>query len=324
MIDVGVLRNPRFDPLWRDPWPMFRAALVRSFWVVLFGTGAAFAQDPPPLEGPASEPSPPKASSPPPPPAGATQTPATTNGTSAPGASQPHSMLVIPGVTAPTPRTGGATRPKIAQPARSSDSGSPASAAPSVSAAGPSSLGSPFRSEAVTPAETKPEPSLLGPIPLTLEPLDDDSGSDQKKPAITSPRTTPGQPRTSTRARESDNVPVETQPAPRRLPGFLGRLLGQPPASAGRDLSNKSEATGVGASKSKSAPDPDTVAKRRIEQQIRATLGDKVQGVQVRVSGRNVLIVAKPTRFWQKRGVYRALETLPALAGFRARIDLDN
>jgi hypothetical protein len=64
--------------------------------------------------------------------------------------------------------------------------------------------------------------------------------------------------------------------------------------------------------------------KRRIEQQIRANLGDKVQGVAVRVSGRNVLIVAKPTRFWQKRGVYRALESLPALAGLRARIDLEN
>ncbi len=64
--------------------------------------------------------------------------------------------------------------------------------------------------------------------------------------------------------------------------------------------------------------------KRRIEQQIRATLGDKVQSVEVRVSGRNVLIAARPTRFWQKRGVQRSLESLPALAGLRTRIDLDN
>jgi hypothetical protein len=63
--------------------------------------------------------------------------------------------------------------------------------------------------------------------------------------------------------------------------------------------------------------------KRRIEQQIRTALGDKVQAVEVRVSGRNVLIVARATRFWQKRGVRSALESLPALGGFRARVDLD-
>jgi len=64
--------------------------------------------------------------------------------------------------------------------------------------------------------------------------------------------------------------------------------------------------------------------KRRIEQQIRTTHGDKVQAIEVRVNGRNVLIVARPTRFWQKRGVRRSLESLPALADVRARIDLDD
>ena len=108
------------------------------------------------------------------------------------------------------------------------------------------------------------------------------------------------------------------------MPGLLGRVLGQPPANRARDASRNGEATSrpKTKTKAKSEPETDAVVKRRIEQQIRATLGDKVQSVEVRVSGRNVLVVARATRFWQKRGVRRSLESLPALAGFRARIDL--
>jgi hypothetical protein len=74
------------------------------------------------------------------------------------------------------------------------------------------------------------------------------------------------------------------------------------------------------------APEPatDSTVKRRIEREIRDVLGDRVRSAEVRVSGRNVLIVAKASRFWQKRAVRRTLETLPALAGVRARIELDD
>jgi hypothetical protein len=49
-----------------------------------------------------------------------------------------------------------------------------------------------------------------------------------------------------------------------------------------------------------------------------------LRSVEVRVSGRNVLIVARAARFWQKRTVRRTLETLPVLSGYRARVDLDD
>ena len=71
-------------------------------------------------------------------------------------------------------------------------------------------------------------------------------------------------------------------------------------------------------------PPTDDEVKRKIEKQIRQVLGDRVRSVEVRVSGRNVLIVAEATRFWQKRAVRRALETLPVLSGYRARVDLDD
>jgi hypothetical protein len=68
--------------------------------------------------------------------------------------------------------------------------------------------------------------------------------------------------------------------------------------------------------------DADTAAKRRIERQIRETLGDRVRSFEVHITGRNVMIVAQPSRFWLRRSVRRSLETLPALQGYRARIEL--
>jgi hypothetical protein len=174
--------------------------------------------------------------------------------------------------------------------------------------------------------ESVPETSVRDPIPLTLEPLDDESAPNPKDRGSTSSRGNSARAPASTVPVESGVGPSGTRPSPRRMPGLLGRILGQPPASPARDVSSN----GVTASraktkaKTKSEPDTDAVVKRRIEQQIRTTLGDKVQSVEVRVSGRNVLIVARPTRIWQKRGVYRSLESLPALAGFRARIELGN
>jgi hypothetical protein len=68
--------------------------------------------------------------------------------------------------------------------------------------------------------------------------------------------------------------------------------------------------------------DPDLAARRRIERQIRATLSDKLRSVEVSVTGRNVTIFAQPSRFWLRRSVRRSLETLPALQGYRARIEV--
>ncbi len=301
---------------------MLCATLRRSLWLVFLGASLAFAQDPPPLEGPSSEPSPTSQHSRPSPPAPESAVPKNAVSTTAP--SQARQMLVIPGVTAPPRPAGSTSRPKVPQANRSSDPRSRASTAASASPPAPSALGSPFRLDGGTPTEPKPGASLPAPIPLTLEPLDEHPAPDQKKPALSSPPVSPVRPRASNRASESENIPVITRPSPRRMPGFLGRVLGQPPASSAGEPPGASDTPGRAASKSTTPPDPDAVLKRRIEQQIRANLGDKVQGVAVRVSGRNVLIVAKPTRFWQKRGVYRALESLPALAGLRARIDLEN
>ena len=110
--------------------------------------------------------------------------------------------------------------------------------------------------------------------------------------------------------------------APPRGLGLFGRFLGpaplNPPKSESRNPQSK---TRVNADPK---PDPTTDAanKRKIEGEIRDSLGDRLRSLEVRVSGRNVLIVAKASRFWQKRTVRRSLETLPGLTGFRARVDV--
>ncbi len=109
------------------------------------------------------------------------------------------------------------------------------------------------------------------------------------------------------------------------MPGLFGRFF-QPPPGPARPQSRSSSASARQSEKAeeKSEPLTDATVKRKIEKQIRETLGDRVRSLEVRVSGRNVLIVGQATRFWQKRAVRRSLETLPALEGYRARIQLDD
>lgn len=71
-------------------------------------------------------------------------------------------------------------------------------------------------------------------------------------------------------------------------------------------------------------PDPAAAAivKRRIEKQIQQSLGDRVRSVDVRVTGRNVLIRARAARFWQRRWVRRSLESLTIPSGYHPRVEL--
>jgi hypothetical protein len=66
----------------------------------------------------------------------------------------------------------------------------------------------------------------------------------------------------------------------------------------------------------------DAALKRRVEKQIRESLGTRLRSSEVLVVGRDVTIRARAARFWQKRAVRRALESLPALHGYDARIEM--
>jgi hypothetical protein len=173
------------------------------------------------------------------------------------------------------------------------------------------------------PAAPVPETSSRSTIPLTLEPLEDDPQPDRTPASSARPRVGSARPRGSIASDESDEAGASTKPAPWRLPGVLGRIMSQSPAASSRDASS-SAASAKGLSKPRTEPGTDADVKRRIEREIRTSAGDRLQSVEVRVSGKNVLIVARPARFWQKRGLRRTLESLNSTKGYRARIDLDD
>jgi hypothetical protein len=324
--------------------------------LILCWASLAFAQDPPPLEAPGSEPESPKASTsrpnsrattPAPAPNAATRPnpPATAPASAAPltRANQPVSpgspvrpMLVIPGVTGPGNRPRGADRSAIPQSSRPPKAAGAARRESPPVFSTPSQSQSPFRAAPGQSAARPGHDPIDEPIPMTIEALEDLQDSGATPRSSTTPNATPERSRAgSSRGQQAsrsgnsaDDRPAASsrpRPAPRLLPGMLGRIL-QPQPSQNRDRAESKNSAEKARPKAATETEAvtDASVKRKIETQIRDTLGDRVRSVEVRVSGRNILIVARATRFWQRRTVRRALETLPALDGYRARIDLDD
>ena len=114
-------------------------------------------------------------------------------------------MLVIPGVTAPAPRAGSAVRPAIPQPSRSTGVSITGQRGASSASATPPSVGSPFGRETGRSVQSRPDPSGRQSIPLSIEPLDDETPADPRRsnaarPAGASRATSTGNPRTTDRS----------------------------------------------------------------------------------------------------------------------------
>ena len=73
----------------------------------------------------------------------------------------------------------------------------------------------------------------------------------------------------------------------------------------------------------RSDPAADAALKRRLEAKVEDAVGDRARDIEVRVVDRNVVVRAHVDRFWNRRGVRRVIETLPALAGYRTVIQVD-
>jgi hypothetical protein len=90
-------------------------------------------------------------------------------------------------------------------------------------------------------------------------------------------------------------------------------------------LSSIEEKSGSGSSitvEPRSDPTAEAAIRSRVQKQIQQAVGDRVRSVEVRVSGRNVLIRAQAARFWQRRSVRRSLETMAMPSGYRARVEI--
>jgi hypothetical protein len=270
-------------------------------------------------------------------------------------------MLAIPGVTAPASRRTANDRPLLSGPrppgqspipptldalplpldipAYRSTSGSRSSgfplsegsAPPPLDALPPRSGLSASRGPSRGVGSARPRATPAVPagetIPLTIEPLDEERSKGANVPGGAGPSRTSNA-RASGAANPSrtplDDEPIDPRPAPRRGPGVLGRLFGLQPPPPPRERPRTDEPKAKRDSDPESGPDPDVVARRRIERQIRATLGDKVRSFEVQITGRNVVVSAQPSRFWLRRSVRRSLETLPALQGYRTRIEISD
>jgi hypothetical protein len=282
---------------------MSRPIVVGSLWAILSGARLALAQDAPPLEPPATDPPPPIVSAPRPAPT-----------TPAPARSDIRPLLVIPGVTAPSRRGVTSPGPKTVQ----------SSAATSDPAAADSR-----RSLSGARVESTPAPSSGSRIPMTLEPIEDDPAVDPKTPSSSTsrgrgPGWPAGVPPPGARppGNSTSDPPSAAPAAPRRGSSFFGRFLAPFAPSPSRTVSRNSSSKPEANVDPKSDPATEAATRKKIESEIRDSLGDRLRSVEVRVNGRNVLIVAKPSRFWQKRSVRQSLESMSSLAGYRARVDV--
>ena len=231
----------------------------------------------------------------------------------APAESRP--LLVIPGVTAPVPSRPG-TRPS--RPGPVAGTGAADSIAPTAPSTSRDATLPP-----IEPPATGSDSSLKGrvPIPLTLESIPDEPPAELGSERLPADRSAaPRSPRPSSPRPMSEPTTAPALPSRRRRAApraMFGRLLGP--------LGSGSEPTGPRSSitvEPRSDPAADAAIKKRIEKQVQQAVGDRVRSVEIRVSGRSVVIRAQAARFWQRRGVRRSLETMSLPSGYRARVEM--
>jgi hypothetical protein len=73
----------------------------------------------------------------------------------------------------------------------------------------------------------------------------------------------------------------------------------------------------------KTPEDPaETALKRRIEKQLKEVVGDRARTIEVHVEGKSATIQARGVKLFQKRGVRKSIEAIPALSGLRSTIEV--
>lgn len=280
------------------------------------GTARAVAQDEPPLL-------PPELTAPstePPPSAEAPKTPESTKPVTRPAPTAPapvssRPLLIIPGVTAPrSPRRSAPTRSTVLAPPVL-ESPTPARGR-IVSTPDPSGGTTGRTSKYNVPLSLEPIPEGADNFTPAADPNPENRGRGGSS-ASRAPLSTMTEP-----PRPSDAPKPEPESASSRRSPAMGGLFGRF-FEQGRTEPTRSTPRNEIKVERRSDPAADTALRRRIENQIREQLGDKVSSAEVRVAGRNILIRARAARFWQKRSVRRTLEALPAISGRQAHIELD-
>ncbi|CAN5619222.1 hypothetical protein BH23PLA1_BH23PLA1_43350 [soil metagenome] len=120
-------------------------------------------------------------------------------------------------------------------------------------------------------------------------------------------------------------------PEPRRggrIGGMVNRLFGRGPDPAPSPLpiaTNGPRPMDLNAGGNPSAPDladDEEVLRQRIERLVFATTDGQVRALEVIVRENRVHIRAEVDRFWQRRGVQRRIESLPALSRYQTSVEV--
>ena len=116
----------------------------------------------------------------------------------------------------------------------------------------------------------------------------------------------------------------QSSPPPRRR--FFGLFSGSSPVVPSPSRSVEDPSRKIQSTLDTLSPEAVAEArlKQRIEKQAREAIGDRARSIEVRVDGKAASIHARGVRFFQKRGVRRALEEIPALSGLRSTINVDD
>jgi hypothetical protein len=255
---------------------------------------SASAEDGPPpltapvLTAPTTEPAAPASATPTPPP---TPAPAPGQGSGA--------VLAVPGVTAPRSRP--APRPATPDQTRGRAIAPPRVEFPPV----------------VEPLDATPTRDPTDPAPRR-------AGARTRPPVTLESVTAPNDdeneasPKPDTPARRAAK-PARPEPLPRRPPGLFSRFF--PPADGGRPASAPRLKDSVTV-KPRTDPEADAALRKRVERQIRDNFGTRLRSYEVRVVDQEVTVRARAARFWQRRNLRYAIETLPALSGVKANVEV--
>ena len=232
-------------------------------------------------------------------------------------------VLAMPGLSVPTAGFHPSRLPLAGDPPQGSEiaSGTGLEAGPGLT------LESPVEMPAAA-ASSGSNRGIRGPDPVAIpDPILDNRGELGPLPDAATRRP----PSTSNKLESSIPARSAANPAPLsvRRGRFFGLLPGPvvvPPASTNAPLA-ASSLNSIRDSRSASAGASleavgDATLKARIEKQAKTSVGDRARSIEVRVAQKTATVQARGVKFYQKRGVRKSLESLPALSGLRSTIEV--
>ena len=159
----------------------------------------------------------------------------------------------------------------------------------------------------------QPEP-LDAPPTLTLE----TEGADGYRPPSLAPESVDEEDKDKDKDEPGKTKPRRGSPPPRRRFGLFPALNN---ARARQNDADRESAIRV---EPRSDPAADAALKRKLEAKVKDAVGDRARDVEVNVIDRNVVVRARVDRIWNRRAVRRTIEALPALSGYKARVEIND